>query len=95
MRVDKDPNAKLDFGLNWGPWLKQRDGTTDAISASTWTITGPDNTLTQADGWFEASETGVWLSGGTEGREYKAVNHIVTAAGREDDRTITVRVRQR
>ena len=95
MRVDKDPQAVLDFGLDWSAWLKQRDGTTDAIVASSWSITGPDATLTQADAWFEGGFTGLWLSGGTEGGEYKATNHIVTAADREDDRTLTVRVRQR
>jgi len=34
----------------------------------------------------------IWLSGGTSGVTYRIVNHIVTAAGREDDRSIYIRV---
>ena len=34
--------------------------------------------------------TTVWLSGGVAGQSYSVVNHIVTAAGREEDRTIKI-----
>jgi hypothetical protein len=37
----------------------------------------------------------VWLSGGTPGYPFTIVNHIVTDQGRQDDRTITIRVRER
>ena len=82
-----DPDAKLDYGHNWSEWL---DG--DIIVASTWTA--PDGITLVADDYTDSTTT-VWLSGGIEGVLYKAVNHIVTAAGREDDRTIKIKVRQR
>lgn len=90
--IRKDPQAKLDYGWNWGGgWLLPGD----TITASTWTITGPDSALAQSAPWFDLRETGVWLTGGTIGASYKVTNHIVTAQGREDDRTLTVSVVQK
>lgn len=83
----KDVDAVLDYTVDWSAWL---DG--DTISTSTWeaddgiTIDSDTNTATTAT---------VWLSGGTLGATYRITNHIVTAAGREDDRTITVKAYQR
>lgn len=95
MRIEKDPNAKLDYGIDWTDWLKQRNGSTDQIVASTWSISGPDTALTQADSSFSSTQTGVWLAAGTSGGKYSVTNHITTAAGREDDRTLTIAVKQR
>lgn len=95
MNITKDPQAKLDYGLDWSGWLKQRDGTVDAISSASWTVTGPDNTLTTSNPYVDSTVTGVWLSGGTEGRNYTATCHIVTVAGREDDRSLKIQVKQR
>lgn len=83
----KDPEAILDYPIDWSAWL---DG--DTIATSTWvaedgiTIDSDTNTATTAV---------VWLSGGTLGMTYRITNHIVTAGGREDDRTITVKAYQR
>ena len=95
MRIEKDPNAKLDYGIDWTDWLKQRNGSTDQIVASTWTISGPDTALTQTDSSFSTTQTGVWLAAGTNGSTYAVTNHVTTAAGREDDRTLTIAVKQR
>jgi hypothetical protein len=83
----KDPDAVLDYSIDWSGWL---DG--DAIVTSTWSVAGgitidsTTNTSTVAT---------VWLSGGSAGRSYKIVNHIVTSGGREDDRTLEIVVRER
>ncbi|QLF83838.1 hypothetical protein SEA_MOOSEHEAD_27 [Gordonia phage Moosehead] len=95
MRIEKDPNAKLDYGIDWTDWLKQRNGSADQITDSTWTITGPDTALIQTDSSFSTTQTGVWLSAGTNGGTYSVTNHVTTAAGREDDRTLTIAVKQR
>lgn len=87
----KDPNAKLDYGIDWSSWLRPGDG----ISASTWTVGGPDGSLTTYDPAFTGTQTTVWLQGGTEDGTYLVTNHITTSAGREDDRTIEVRMEQR
>ncbi|AZG48854.1 phage fiber-tail adaptor protein [Gordonia insulae] len=89
--IEKDPNAKLDYGINWSDWLRPGD----TITASTWTVTGPDAALVNSDPGFTTTEATVWLAGGTLGKTYDAVNHITTAQGREDDRTLKVRIEQR
>ncbi|UJD21050.1 hypothetical protein PP495_gp26 [Gordonia phage Pickett] len=37
----------------------------------------------------------MWLAAGTSGGKYSVTNHITTAAGREDDRTLAIVVKQR
>ena len=87
MTYIKDPDAILDYSINWSSWLV----TGDTITTSTWTaeagimIDSDTNTTTA---------TTVWLSGGTAGESYDVTNHIVTDDGREDDRTITILVRE-
>jgi hypothetical protein len=39
--------------------------------------------------------TVVWIGGGTVGTDYTLVNRIVTSAGRTDERSIIIRVRNR
>lgn len=83
----KDPDAILDYQVNWSAWLSG-----DTIQTSTWqaesgiTIDSDSNTTTAAT---------VWLSGGAAGNTYDVTNHIVTAAGREDDRTIQIKVQEK
>lgn len=83
-----DPDAILDYCIDWSAFLEEDD----TIDTSTWTVT---------DGIVIASNTNtttvatVWLSGGTVGAWYRVTNHIVTAAGREDERTIRIRIRER
>lgn len=80
----KDPNAVLDYQIDWSTWLGA-----DTIATSTWTVpTG----LTKDSDTSTTTTATIWLSGGTSGVTYRIVNHIVTAAGREDDRSIYIRV---
>lgn len=83
----KDPDAVLDYGWDWSTWL---DG--DTITASTWEA---DTGVTIASDTFAATSTTVWLSGGTAGTRYKLTNHITTAAGREDDRSLYIVAREK
>jgi len=83
----KDPDAVLDYQVDWSDWLD-----TDTISTSTWTV--PTGITKDSDTNTTTAAT-IWLSGGTAGTSYNIVNHIVTAAGREDDRTIIIKVRER
>ena len=75
----RDPNALLDYLVDWSPRLV--DG--DTISGSTWTA--PAGIVIESDS-FTGTTTSVWLSGGTDGEIYVLTNHIVTAQGREDER---------
>lgn len=84
----KDPDSKLDYKIDWAAWL----GGSDTISTSTWTV--PDG-ITKASDTNDDNSTTIWVSGGIAGNDYNLVNHIVTAADREADRTIRIQVRER
>jgi hypothetical protein len=89
MAYVKDPGEKKDYAIDWAAHL----ATSETISTSTWVVqTGitqttpaPSNTTTT---------TTIWLSGGTEGTEYRITNHVVTNQGREFERSFTVNVQQ-
>lgn len=83
-QFDKDPNAILDYENDWSAWL---DG--DTITASTWTAPTGITATTSSNTTTTAT---VWLSGGTIGETYKVVNHITTTAGRQDDRSLVIRM---
>lgn len=89
--MEKDPDAVLDYGIDWSDWLVAGD----TIDASTWTITGSDAALVKDSDFSDSTVTGLWLSGGTVDEEYSATCHIVTTAGRADDRTLTIGVVER
>lgn len=92
----KDPQAVLDYVFDW-------KASTNGTGASDWLATGEtiashtvtaDTGLTVDSSSLTDSDTSVtvWLSGGTVNTHYKVICHIVTSAGREDDRTISIRV---
>lgn len=92
-RFNKDPDAILDYGFDWTPWL---DG--DVIETSTWTVeqdAGTTNTLTTSNSTFDPAggKTTIWLSGGETGDYYTLTNEITTGAGRLDDRTLGISIR--
>ena len=84
----KDPEAVLDYTVDWTAWLAGDTISTLTVTAITAGITvdSSSNTTTAAT---------AWISGGTAGNNYDVRFHIVTAAERTDDRTITLIVRQR
>ena len=83
----KDPDARLDYTGSWAKWLATAGG--DAITASSWTV--PDGIVEDGVSFTDDTTT-IWLKGGTVGEKYRITNHIETAGGREDDRTILVEI---
>lgn len=84
----KDPEAILDYQWDWGDWLDSSETiTSHTVTAETGLIV---DSSSESDGAVTA-----WLSGGTAGDDYEVVCHVVTSAGREDDRTITIQARER
>lgn len=88
----KDPDAKLPFAVDWSAWLTNEG---DTAATVTWIAadgivqeTSPAPAL--ADGVATA-----WFSGGTDGQDYKVTCRLTTTGGRIDDRTVTIKVRQR
>lgn len=84
---DKDPDAVLDYTIDWSAWL-----VSDTIATSDWSVQAG---LTEDSDSNTTTTATVWLSGGAEGESYSVRNRITTAAGRTDDRTITIRVVER
>jgi hypothetical protein len=85
---DKDPAANLDYGFNLANWLVGGD----TVAVSSWIVPAG---LTAGVVGFSPTATLIWLSGGTAGMWYEVTNHFRTVAGREDERTMIIKVRER
>jgi hypothetical protein len=83
----KDPSAVLDWEFDWSAWLQAGE----TISAFTITVTGANQDSTAAS----ATAVTVWLSGGTAATAATIACRITTTAGRTDERTITVSIKDR
>ena len=81
-RYLKDPNAVLDYTLDWSLWLNG-----DTISTATWTV---PMGITSALETKTTTVTTIWLSGGTAGTEYTVAVRVVTAGGRTEDRSFII-----
>jgi hypothetical protein len=86
----KDPNAVLDYEIDWTDWLTGGE----TISTATWTVSSGITKDSESNSTTKAK---VWLSGGTAGTTYTATNRITTNStpARTDERTIEIRVEQR
>lgn len=84
-----DPEAYLDYSVDWSSWLAEGETITDVV----WNIlddTVDGDTETEADGVAT-----IWLTGGTVNRQAKVECKITTNIGRIDERTIRLTVRER
>ena len=87
MKYVKDPDSRLDYSIDWSAWLPSGD----TITASSFTVTPvAAGGVVIDDSSFNTHTTTVWLTGGKAGTSYTVTNHIVTAQGRADDRSITI-----
>lgn len=84
----KDPDANLDFQWDWSDWLE------DGETISDYDLTVPAG-LTLGTNSNTTTAVTAFLSGGTVDAGYKITCHIETSAGREDDRSIYINVRER
>lgn len=85
--ITKDPQARLDYGTDWGAWLAAGE----SITAHTVTGTGG---LTVESSSVVGSQVVAWVTGGTGGTASLRF-HITTSAGRQDDRTLPLWVGER
>jgi hypothetical protein len=87
MTFTKDPNAVLDYTIDWTRWLAG-----DQIATSEWLV--PLGLTKTADSKTASSAT-VWLSGGTAGQSYTVTNRVTTSAGRTEDRSFIAKIEER
>lgn len=85
----KDPAAVLDYAIDWG--RQYLDG--DVLTASEWSVSPGDMVVASSE--FDEQISQVTLQGGSAGQIYRASNHVVTSAGRQDSRSLLIRVEAR
>ena len=84
----KDPDAVLDYSIEWSKWLAG-----DQIQTSTWSVSDP--AIEAVDNSNTPTRATVWLSGGAAGQSYTVTNRITTSGGRTDDRSFVIQVQDR
>jgi hypothetical protein len=89
----KDPDAVLDYSVDWGAEYLLGD---DLLSDSSWSV-DPDEPdgVSVGGSSFDATTSTVTAIGGSPGRIYRLVNHVTMQSGRNDSRSIVIRVEKR
>lgn len=94
--IEKDPAAVLDYTIDWnaastlgGPWLASGE---TLSGGAVWTLPIGITKSSQND---TATASTIWLAGGTAGASYTITCKVTTIAGRTDERSFLVVVRQR
>jgi len=86
----KDPQAVLDFTVDWQGGATPFLATGETIATSTFTVASGLTKDSETNGDTTAT---VWVSGGTAQTSYLVTNTITTSAGRKDERSFSIRVR--
>lgn len=83
----KDPDATLDYKFDWTAWLGE-----DSITDHEVTCTGC--TLVTSTVTDDNKQVIAWVSGGEPAANGRITCQITTVAGRIDERTIGLRIKQ-
>ena len=88
----KDPDAALDYSVDWGTeYLSD-----DVLATSGWAVEPVEpGGATIASSLFDLLTSTVTIGGGTVGHIYRLTNHVTTTDGRDDSRSIMLRVEKR
>jgi hypothetical protein len=86
----KDPDAVLDYKWDWSDWLDTGETISSHTIAAVTGITKDSSALTDTN-----TSVTAWYSGGTALTDYEVTCQIVTSDSRTDERTITLKVRER
>ena len=84
--IDKDPNARLQYGIELADWLG-----TDSLAAVTATATG----CTAETATISGTKVLAWVSGGAVGEAASVTFRFTTAGGSVDDRTLHFNIVER
>lgn len=88
----KDPQARIDYAIDWGE--AYLDG--QIIADSEWAVTpDEDGGAIVEVASFDLRRTAATVSGGVPGRLYRIGNRVTLSDGRSDERSLTVRVEER
>ena len=88
----KHPDATLDYAVDWGTDYLSGE----ALATSVWSLEPIElGGVAIASGAFDLLVATVTVSGGTTGSIYRLTNHVTTTDGRDDSRSIMLRVEKR
>lgn len=88
----KDPEAALDYSVDWG--AEYLSG--DVLASSSWSVSPIEDGGASIVGTeFDLLVATAQVAGGIPGKVYQITNHVVTTLGREDNRSIILRVENR
>jgi len=87
-KFTKDPSAELDYAIDWEDWLEG----TDTIASAIWTV--PTGLVLEAQTETD-TVSAIWLSGGVLGLKYNVACLMTTTDGRIDERTFTIRIKDK
>ena len=85
----KDPDAVLDYLIDWSDWLEVGE----TITSSEWEMAGDALIVTDTN---TDTTTTVWVSGGSA--TFKVTNAITTSSvpvARQDNRTLVIKVKDK
>ena len=89
----KDPDAVLDYSIDWGAEYLSAG---DLIAQSAWSVfPNEPGGIAVVGSDFDASTSTVKAAGGLTGHIYKLINQVVLESGRIDNRSIVLRVEKR
>jgi hypothetical protein len=83
-----DPDARVDYGVDWSDYLDEGE----SITEHEWITTGDDLTLTGES--LAGAVHATFVEGGVLGRAYRITSRITTSAGRRDDQSITLIIKE-
>lgn len=86
MAYKKDPNATLDYTVDWGPYLAPLG---DTIASVLWVLSSG---LVQVSVSNTTTTATIFVSGGVIDTDETLTCRITTAGGRIDDRSITLKI---
>lgn len=86
MAFKKDPNAILDYTVDWTAYLTP---IADTIASVEWVVPATLTKVSQSNTTMTAT---AFISGGTVGTQEILTCRITTAGGRVDDRSITLNI---
>jgi hypothetical protein len=87
--IEKDPDALLDYTIDWSAWLPTGDTLVNAVFSIN------DALASIASSAHDTTRATAWVQGGTVGVRAALRCRITTAEGRIDDRTVYLRIRER
>jgi len=94
--IEKDPDATLDYSVDWTDWLAQGD----SLQTSVWTVstvTSDYRPLLQNSNTVNTvtSVGTVFISNGSAGNTYTLTNRVTTDSGLTDERYFRMRIKNR